>query len=309
MLTTIAENKEAGDLYRVPSWVDGSPLLKGMSIQVSIVGPDGIMRATNLASVGRVDVSDRPHFRYHLDPAAPQPYISVPVIGRNSGKWSIQITRRMTESDGSFAGVIVVSLDPFYFSQFFESVDLGRGGVVDLIGRDGIVRARRAHNSEAIGQNVGDTALFKHMQRENTGTETITSKLDGVTRVYGFAAVPDYPLIVAVGLALDDVLAPVRRQAQPGIPRWRYRLDACCPHLELVSGLDDERCRERELTALADQKTAEQRMLLDTAVNNMRHGLLMFDDCGRAVSSTAAISICTVYRPLPRSPVARSATC
>jgi len=41
--------------------------------------------------------------------------------------------------------------------------------------------------------------------------------------------------------------------------------------------------RERGLSVLAEEKAAEQRMLLDTALNNMRNGLLMFDGAGRAV--------------------------
>ena len=52
--------------------------------------------------------------------------------GRASGKLSIQITRRVTRKDGSFAGVVVVSIDPLYFSKFFDKVDLGQNGVVAL---------------------------------------------------------------------------------------------------------------------------------------------------------------------------------
>jgi hypothetical protein len=109
MLTIIAENSASGDLYHMPAWVERSPLLSGMSVQVSMSDQDGIMAASNLGTSGRVDISDRPHFRYHLDPSAPQPYISAPVIGRNSGKWSIQITRRIARPDGGFGGIIAVS--------------------------------------------------------------------------------------------------------------------------------------------------------------------------------------------------------
>ncbi len=253
-----------------------------MSVQVSISGPDGIMVASSLASKGRVDVSDRPHFRYHLDPAAAQPYISAPVIGRNSGKWSIQVTRRINRSDGSFGGVVVVSLDPFYFSQFFETVDLGQNGVVDLIGRDGFVRARRARDSQQIGQDVGATALFKQMQASSAGNALIRSKLDGITRVYGYSAVPDYPLVVTVGLAVDDVLAPVYRQ------RMLYFATGGSLTLAIVglgwfAARETRRRRQHELKALADENIHAQKTLLDMAVNNMRHGLLMFDADSRAV--------------------------
>jgi two-component system, NarL family, sensor histidine kinase BarA len=163
-------------------------------------------------SQGPVNISDRQYFRYHLDPSASQPYISVPVLDRNSGKWSLQITRRIPLKDGSFGGVIVVSIDPSNFTQFFNDVDLGQNGVIDLIGRDGIVRARRELKSQQIGQNVSETTLFKQMQSSDAGNAIVRSKLDGIGRVYGFSSVPDYPLVVAVGFAIDDALAVVNRQ-------------------------------------------------------------------------------------------------
>jgi PAS domain S-box-containing protein len=43
------------------------------------------------------------------------------------------------------------------------------------------------------------------------------------------------------------------------------------------------RRRQRELSAVVAEEAGRQRMLLDTALNNMRHGLLMFDRAGRAV--------------------------
>src|SRR5580658_5194524 len=89
MVAIIAETNEFGKQYQIPAWVENSPLLRGISVQISIIGPHGIAVASTLGLPGTVDVSDRPHFRYHLDPAAPQPYISAPVIGRNSGKSSI----------------------------------------------------------------------------------------------------------------------------------------------------------------------------------------------------------------------------
>jgi PAS domain S-box-containing protein len=282
MLTIIAENNASGGPFHIPPWVESSPLLSGLSVQVSASGPDGVMVASSLGVSGRVDISDRPHFRYHLDPSAPQPYISTPVIGRNSGKWSIQVTRRITAKDGSFGGVLVVSMDPLYFSQFFETVDLGPNGVVDLVDRDGVVRARRGRDSQQIGQNVAGTALFKEMQHSSAGSDIIRSKLDGVTRIYGYSSVDDYPLVVVVGLGKDDVLAGAY---------WQRDLDfAVGAILSLVIvtlswflARETKRRRARELASLAEAKVREQKVLLDTAVNNMRHGLLMFDSDGRAV--------------------------
>jgi PAS domain S-box-containing protein len=280
MLTIIAENEESGDTYHIPTWVENSPLLYGISVQVAMIGPDGIMRASTLDSIDRDNISDRPYFRYHLDPSAPQPYISAPMDERNSRKWAIEISRRITRSDGSFGGVTVVSIDPFYFSRFFEKVDLGEDGVIGLVGRDGIIRARHGRNSGEIGRNVSASALFQQMQRSDNGSALVRSALDGVERVYAFAAVPDYPLLVIAGLAQDDVLMPIRGQRNKAIVVGAI-LSLVIVTLGWFLARENMRRRERELTVLAEE--TNQKILLDTALNNMRHALLMFNRDGRAV--------------------------
>ncbi len=161
MIAIITENNESGEEFHIPAWVKTSSLLQKVGAQVSIAGPDGVVIASSLGLSGRTNLSDQPHFRYHLAPSAAQPYISVPVFVRDSGKWSIQVTRRIARRDGSFGGVTVVSIDPHYFSKFFYDLDVGQYGVIDLVGLDGIVRARRSHDTQdPAGQDLSRTSLF-----------------------------------------------------------------------------------------------------------------------------------------------------
>ncbi len=285
MIAIIEENNESGQDFHIPAWVEKSSLVNKVGVQVGIIGPDGVAVVSSLGLAGRLDLSDRPHFRYHLDPSAAQPYISAPVLDRISGKWSIQVTRRIARRDGSFGGVIVVSIDPHYFSKFFYDLDVGQYGVIDLVGLDGIVRARRSHDTQdPAGQDLSRTSLFVQLRSSNAGTEIVHSKLDGLTRVYGYSVVPEYPLVVTVGLATDDLLAGVNQQRKlyfigGGI------LTVVIAILGWFLAGEITRRRERELAAHAEEKTREQKVLLDTALNNMSQGLLMFDSHGRMVVS------------------------
>lgn len=75
---------------------------------------------------------------------------------------------------------------------------------------------------------------------------------------------------------------------------------------------ESRRRREHELALAAEERVREQKTLLDTALNNMRHGLLMFDRDGRAVvinrryreiyglSAAAAKPGCTIRELLER---------
>jgi two-component system, NarL family, sensor histidine kinase BarA len=268
MIAIIADNTDTGNLH-IPAWVKRSPFLGEISIQISMVNRSGVVVASDLGLSGSPNVSDRAPFRYHLDPAAPQPYISAPVIGRNSGKWSIQVSRRITLKDGSFGGMLVVSVNPFYFAKFFDSVDLGPRGVVDLIGRDGIIRARRGETNQGMGLNLADGPLFKKMQLAGAGTTVVRSKLDGIERVYGYAPISRYPLFVLVGLATEEVLAPIRRQSTLELAAGGF-VTLVIIALGSVLAREVIRRRKRELAMHADEKIREQRALLGIALNNMQ---------------------------------------
>jgi diguanylate cyclase (GGDEF)-like protein len=278
-----ADHANHPDDYSIPEWVTKSPLLQGIALQVSLQGPDGIVRASNLPFNGRIDSSDRPHFRYHLDPSASQPYISVPVVSRVSGKWSVQVTRRLTRDDGRFDGIVVVSIDPFYLSKIFDNVNLGKGGNAVVVGRDGIVRARRALDDQGLGQDLTNSELLQKVQTASEGTFIRVGKLNGVQSVFGYASLQTYPLIVNVAMPTDEILATVRHQNSANIVFGGIATIALLA-LAWLLVRDSKRRRQQELAqqvhAALDR---ENNVQFDAALNNMSQGLVMFDSSNRLI--------------------------
>ena len=122
----------------IADYVREGMIISNIFNQLGVIDAHGQYILSNLPEHKVVDLSDREHFRVHMGRDSNQLYISKPVLGRASGKWSIQMTRRINNPDGSFGGVVVVSLDPYYFTQLYGDVELGSHGVISLIGLDGV---------------------------------------------------------------------------------------------------------------------------------------------------------------------------
>ncbi|MBI3229349.1 MAG: hypothetical protein HYZ45_03945 [Burkholderiales bacterium] len=117
-------------------YAQNGAFLGDMVNQISIIDANGDLLQSNLP-VQKVNLSDREHFRVHINEDSGRLFISKPVLGRVSKKWSIQMTRRANLHDGNLHGVIVVSIDPFYFTHFYQELNLGNSGLVTIVRQDG----------------------------------------------------------------------------------------------------------------------------------------------------------------------------
>ena len=179
--------------------------------QVGIIDPQGILILSNQPAYGRLDLSDREHFRVHIAADTGQLFISKPVLGRATGKLSIQLTRRITRANGEFAGVVVASMDPGYFTRFYGDIKLGSKGLAALYGLDGVARARIVGIKADYGVSAPSEPMFARIANgEESGTYTNRSPLDGVERLYYYRKVPHYPLVVTEGIDTKELLASHR---------------------------------------------------------------------------------------------------
>ena len=183
--------------------------------QVGIIDAHGIYVLSNLPIKGKLDLSDREHFRVHVAADSGELFVSKPVLGRASGKWSVQLTRRISRANGEFAGVVVVSIDPGYFTRFYSDLQLGSKGVMALYGLDGVARARRIGSKEEFGTELTNSVMLTRIaQGQLTSTFMSASVVDGVERLHHYRKLPNYRLAVLAGLDTKYLLANHERAAQ-----------------------------------------------------------------------------------------------
>jgi signal transduction histidine kinase/CheY-like chemotaxis protein/HPt (histidine-containing phosphotransfer) domain-containing protein len=200
------------DHFDLGLWSRDGRVMSDFAFQLALVDRNGIMIASSLGpTASRVDLSDREHIKVHMLSNDDNMFISKPILGRVSMKWSINVTRRISAPDGAFAGVVVVSLDPAYLTRFYDQIDLGNRGLIAMVGTDGILRAHATGGRAAIGADLRVSELFRQLAHAPAGVFSAAGGIDGNVRLTTYRKVKDLPLVVFAGYDRDELLAPFRQ--------------------------------------------------------------------------------------------------
>ncbi len=179
-----------------------------------MIEPDGIMSFSSLGRPGeRVDLSGREHFRVHAQaPEQDRLFISKPLKGKVSGKWSLQFTRPILRN-GRFAGVLVISISPEFFGGFAAKLRLAEGSILSIVGHGGEIMVRHPLDESSYGLSVGERPYLQ-ANAPIAGSDQAIGVVDGEERLYGYYRLPEAPLIFVVGVKLSEVMQPFRGYRQ-----------------------------------------------------------------------------------------------
>jgi diguanylate cyclase (GGDEF)-like protein/PAS domain S-box-containing protein len=277
--------------FDIASWVARTQSHNDLTVQFGIADADGFVRLSSLGPVTSPPyVGDRAAFTVPRDDKTDQLYISDPVIGHVTKKLTIEFARRISKPGGSFAGVVVSSLDIAELEKFFSSLDLGESGVVSLVGADGVLCARGGPNPATTGfagMSVTGAPLFRALGKSPAGTywnnAAASMRFDGISRLMSYRTVGGLPLIAVVGLAEKDIF----RQADAILQK--YILAGTVLTLIVLIVIFFGATQQAHILATAAELRRSKRsleqsnLLLYTALKNMAHGLCMFNSEQRLV--------------------------
>ncbi len=280
-----AQNPAAFDLARL---APANEILDDLTLQISLVDTAGIMTMGNLPITGRVDLSDREHVRVQFSTPQDMLFISKPVLGRVSDKWSIQFTRKLFGPGGGLAGVIIVSLDPSYLSRFYSSLEIGHGSIL-LVGLDdGVIRVRAPALEHATGTKLSDATMQRLRGGPANGSFYSVSALNGVARIVSYRRLEGQRLAVIVGLAANEVFANYHRDVVTYLVAGGVLTG-------LIGGVGSILIRQRR-RLLASQER------LRVTVENISQGIIMIDGRGQVpVINRRAMELLELPRELMRA--------
>ncbi len=274
--------------FDLASTVEKGVVQSDSLVQVSLIDEHGRLIANTADPNPKpIDLSDREHFRVHEHENDDQLYISKPVLGRLSGHWTLQMTRRLNHPDGSFAGVVVVSEDPSYFtSDFYNNAAIGRDGVIAVISDAGTVLARRTGSADNPAGTFSASGVYP-MSEHVSGI--YTDPLDSVTRIVSYRHIDGYPLGVLVGLSQAEEFADYNHTRDVYLLMATFISLAMLSFFGVATGLIGKLLgREREmtelvrhdlLTGLPNRYSTMQRLRHEVAQpGNLGHLAILFID-------------------------------
>jgi len=256
-------------------------------VQVSIIDEHGRLSATTSKWDARpIDFSDRDHFRVHAQSTDDSLYISKPVFGRISRKWTLQITRRLNHPDGSFAGVIVVSEDPSYFtSDFYNVASIGREGAIAVVSDNGAVIARSTAPVPASLPSAIQPSAFSAdgvYPASDHASGIYVDPIDHVTRVVSYRHVDGYPLGVIVGLSMDEELVDFNHTRRVYLLMAAFISFAMLGFFAVATGLISKLMgRERQMTQLVEFDLLTGLPNRYATLNALRHDVSKPENVGR----------------------------
>jgi signal transduction histidine kinase len=187
-------------------------LTNQQAVLIAVTDANGLLVQSTLPGTATdISLADREDFRIHAEHRATGLYVSAPIFGRAAKRWTLQLTRAITRPDGSFAGIVLASVDPAYLRDLYGGIDLGRGGMVALLGEDGQIRARTDAGDDVGTADLNGTALLDFARSGAPEPHAFDSPGDPVRRLYVAQRLSDYPLIALIGFDEREIARPLFR--------------------------------------------------------------------------------------------------
>lgn len=213
-----------GLIERHTSPADLETFIRSLDIPHEIIGDIFVIDADGAIVVPQAErargrfAMERNYFLFHRERPRDELFISPVSLGQVTGKYQFRLSRRVFRADGSFAGVILVPIEPKAFTSLYRRMLVTDDAVATLIStEDRKIRARAPHATAPESYNVAlnDTPLWESLEKSPQGSYRNSSPVDGVERFYSYQRIGDLPLVMISGFSLADVRKNTLQSIQP----------------------------------------------------------------------------------------------
>ena len=173
-----------------------------------VVDANGFSVTSTQPNTTGAKFDDRRYFKQHKADTSSALKVSTPQVGKISKQRVIHVTRRINKPDGSFDGVVVVSVANDFFTPLSNDMVFGKEGLQAVVGDDGEVRVGLIGGvlptAPAIAINASPQCI------PSVQPALIEGKCfsDNQPRFVASTAFGSYPFKAVVGLSEREILQP-----------------------------------------------------------------------------------------------------
>ncbi len=182
-----------------------------------LVDRDGTV--VNSSRVGAIavgaSVRDRPYFQALANGPYHGLFVGSPVLSRHDNTWRMHLARQLTDHDGRFRGIAVVSLSLPYFEKLYNLSKLDLDRPISLYMDDGTLIASNPHRETEIGKKAPEFVNRREISRDQELLLYGYSADNGKSTAYVLGKINRFPLWLSVRHDEDEALAVWRNTAMP----------------------------------------------------------------------------------------------
>ena len=199
---------------------EGNPLATGIGISrrleqqaqsgrfavlgLGIIDADGRAQWSSVNPDARADLRDRDHYTALLHPGS-RTYVSKPLVGRVTGRLSVQVSRRIEDASGNFLGVAVISWDPLLLAQALDQLEGPESQLIGLWREDGVLLAR---SGLPPGVSPPVDLISTHLPNaDGRQVFRVISQLAHEDRFVALRRLHDLPVFISISLPAEPFMA------------------------------------------------------------------------------------------------------
>jgi diguanylate cyclase (GGDEF)-like protein len=243
---------------------------------ISLINADGrLINFSRFWPGPEISVADRGFFNALKNNPKMTSYISHSGHNRTNGAWTLFLVRKVTAANGEFLGLVLGAVELSYFDKLFGSVSFGEGSSIALYRSDGGLLTRFPQAESFIGKIF--TSPLNALGGGDSATTRIIGQIGGKDRLLAVHRLADFPMFISVGVDTSAALAIWQKETDVLLGAGGLAALTVALMIFLI-GRQQAQAHNSSMQMLALEKHR-----LDTAMNNMSQGLIMFDAAERVV--------------------------
>ncbi|PKU26384.1 sensor domain-containing diguanylate cyclase [Telmatospirillum siberiense] len=202
-----------GDKFSMAQYLQEIKIEHASSFQgiLAIGNSDGdiIFNSENL-SIQNLGSAKPPYFEYFRNHPQDGVYIDPTRRGQVSGKMLFRLVRPIIKN-GAFDSFVLMGIRPEHFTMLFEGFDLGPHSFTAMFTLDHRLIARQpSPPDEYYNRPLDNIDLWQHLKNSKSGSYTARSQIDGIERYVLYTRLPDYPIVIDIGISRDNIIDTLR---------------------------------------------------------------------------------------------------